>query len=915
MSLLSSWLGRLKSDPSVEYTHIALPGAVGPTIQPDKQYLRVWLRSARITEVRRWTTKFHASVHARFEFVDRTQPRREVVCVVAPDRTFAELDPRHTDRLITVNKALLGPVPWRGELECDIGLFSIAAADLAKPYLSLLAELTEKAGVASLSQALPWAEPIRRGAEVLFSEAQRSNLETGLSRTDTTLTAGHWLVARVPKGGLPTGLKLDPNDFGLLDASGNPVTGFPYMLIGIEVLDKRDDYATLPDVKAAWDAVTQTVTAGTEDDVRQRFAQLRRTVALSPDLVPADRQRVIELFREELLGAGFAIEAPTAPARALEAAVRSGEPQRALRGLRRAEDLLTPLAMAESATPSRSRARAGTAEAMPMPAAPAGAARPPGDPRLAIAELQKLIVDPALPDRELRRYFIIDRERSKPFAPELAFDPSKVAVQPSAAGLEGAMFMGVANRMARWRRQMKFEHRMSRGDSRPVLVSEGDSWFQFPIFLEDVIDHLDDEFNIWSVDAAGDTLRNMVTGGGEYLAALRRQRGHVRALLFSGSGNDILGDDDQGQSQLLSIVRHFEAGRPAAWYLTSGEFDRRLREVEAGYRALFETVAAEFPGLPVVCHGYDHVIPGGWPGDSRNPPWAAPDAWLGAPFRKLGIADVALQRDILRLMINRLNQRLRALCGGNNEGGAYAHAWHVDARGAVSDQLWADEIHPLDEGYAAVAQRFSGVIRQAIGLPAAETAVSPEASHAVCDAFDEQEPPAVQGAGAPALEGLASAAKRRRGRGSKAAALRPASTPANWRLAASLKALRDSVNVLAPRRSKLSDGSIGDAAHATRASDHNPWVVHDGQGIVTAIDVTHDPASGCDALQLAESLRLSRDPRIKYVIFDRRIFSATIQPWQWRPYGGANPHSHHLHISVASTPDLFDDQAAWQLRV
>lgn len=919
MNLLRAWLGRLKSDPSVEYTHIALPAPNAQPIQPDKQYLRVWLRSARITEVRRWTTKFHASVHAHFEIVDRAQPRREVVCVVAPDKTFAELDPRNTDRLITVNKALLGPIPWRGELECDIGLFSIAATDLAKPYLSLLADLTEKAGVASLTQALPWVDPIRRGAEILFSEAQRSNLETGLSRTDTTLAAGHWLVARVPKGQLPAGLQLDPNDYGLLDARGRPVAGFPYMVVGLEVLDQRDDYATLPDVKPAWDAVTKAAAEGTDDDVRQRFAQLRRTVGLSPDLVPADRRRVIELFREELVGAGFAIEPTVAPTRSLEASaapLASGKTADSPRTLRRAEDLLTPRAMVDGSTTAAPQTRARGRTAAEMPSAAPLAVTPTVDVRMPISELQEMMLDPELPDRELRRYFIIDRERSRPFAPELAFDATKVAVQPPAAGLEGAMFVGVANRMARWRRQMRFEHRMARGDARPVLVSEGDSWFQFPIFLEDVVDQLGAEFNIWSVDAAGDTLRNMVSASGEYLQALRRQRGRVRAFLFSGSGNDILGNDDEGRSQLLTIIRRFEAGRSPEWYLAGGEFDQRLREIDTGYRALFESVATEFPGLPVICHGYDHAIPGGWPGDPRNPPWAAQDAWLGAPLRELGISDPALQWDIVRLMINRLNQRLRTLCGGNNEGGAYAHAWNVDARGAVQHRHWADELHPQDEGYAAVAQRFSAVIRQAIGLPQADLEFDPSrAPRAACDAVDEIEPLRAPRRGETgALESLAQPAKKGRRRAAKAAALE-AATPAGWRLAASLRALRDTVNAMAPSRSKLSDGSIGDAVHATRDSDHNPWVVHEGKGIVTAIDVTHDPQGGCDAGRLAEALRLGRDPRVKYVIFDRRIFSSTIQPWQWRPYGGANPHSHHIHVSVAPSVERFDDTTLWQVSV
>src|SRR5215831_10387849 len=100
------------------------------------------------------------------------------------------------------------------------------------------------------------------------------------------------------------------------------------------------------------------------------------------------------------------------------------------------------------------------------------------------------------------------------------------------------------------------------------------------------------------------------------------------------------------------------------------------------------------------------------------------------------------------------------------------------------------------------------------------------------------------------------------------------------RVASSLLTIRSQIDAIAPGRSKDSDGTIGDAAHQGRKSDHNP----DQDGVVTAIDITHDPAHGVNAGEFAEMLRVSKDPRIKYVISNARIFSSpsfssTKTPW------------------------------------
>lgn len=132
----------------------------------------------------------------------------------------------------------------------------------------------------------------------------------------------------------------------------------------------------------------------------------------------------------------------------------------------------------------------------------------------------------------------------------------------------------------------------------------------------------------------------------------------------------------------------------------------------------------------------------------------------------------------------------------------------------------------------------------------------------------------------------------------------------SWRLAKGLETLRSQVNARWPGRSKDSDGSIGDEGHSARLSDHNP----DGSGVVHAIDITHDPKGGFDSYAFADLLLKKQDPRLKYVISNRRIGSGPqgVSPGIWRHYSGTNPHDHHVHVSIVSGARA-DDTRPWDI--
>lgn len=96
-------------------------------------------------------------------------------------------------------------------------------------------------------------------------------------------------------------------------------------------------------------------------------------------------------------------------------------------------------------------------------------------------------------------------------------------------------------------------------------------------------------------------------------------------------------------------------------------------------------------------------------------------------------------------------------------------------------------------------------------------------------------------------------------------------------------------------------------------------MIDGANGVVTALDITHSPDKGCDAGKIAESLRSAQDSRIKYIIWNRRIAASYAigghAPWAWRNYGGTNPHTRHVHISVVEQKAGYDSEAPWPVQV
>jgi len=300
---------------------------------------------------------------------------------------------------------------------------------------------------------------------------------------------------------------------------------------------------------------------------------------------------------------------------------------------------------------------------------------------ISAAGLRTLMNHPDTTEAALRPYVVEDESLSDAFAPALV-----LRSEAGELGVEADLAVGVFNRFSRRHRRRRYNRRLAQGRTPLIkIVSEGDSWFQYPIVLDDVVDYLIDRpmFAVYSIGAAGDLLREMVARG-EYLDAIAENQ--PEAFMLSGGGNDLVG-------RLTEFVRRFASDLAPSDYI-SPAFAGFRRELAHDFRCLFSQVAAEKPDLQTFCHSYAYVVPN-------------KGRWLGRPLETLGIRDPMLQRQIMRELMDCMKMDIEGVAA------EFKNVTFLDLRRAVSDDGWHDELHPNGHYCAQVGKRFEAAILSA----------------------------------------------------------------------------------------------------------------------------------------------------------------------------------------------------------
>jgi lysophospholipase L1-like esterase len=293
-----------------------------------------------------------------------------------------------------------------------------------------------------------------------------------------------------------------------------------------------------------------------------------------------------------------------------------------------------------------------------------------------------------------------------PHQPAASAPASKRPSSPLDSGIADAFDAGrsLALQTLAQRPQRRALHRAPR----VPLLAEGDSWFDYP--FHDVLSCLEDEhgFEVTAVAHRGDTVESMAYSDGQLndlvrtLDKMLRRGERPRAILLSGGGNDVAGDEF---AQLLNHSRSPRRGLQAD--IVKGVVDERIRDSFVAMVAALTAICEERlqQRIPIVMHGYAYAVPDGR--GFLGGFWFLPGPWLRPGFEQKGYTDARENQTIVDTLIDRLNAMQQQLAGSPG----LEHLHHVDLRPVLPRddyrEWWANELHPTKAGFRRVAQAIA----------------------------------------------------------------------------------------------------------------------------------------------------------------------------------------------------------------
>ena len=244
------------------------------------------------------------------------------------------------------------------------------------------------------------------------------------------------------------------------------------------------------------------------------------------------------------------------------------------------------------------------------------------------------------------------------------------------------------------------------------IVAEGDSWFAYsPEWFisgkpSNLIKHISSftrkKANFLSLASNGDEAVDMLSGKQKHtlIEIIRwyennRDIRPVDLLLFSGGGNDLVGEGDFERF----IVRDAEGITDASECIEMDRLERKILEISLAYEELLDIRDYYSPDTIVMTHTYDYPYPSDQGAEFLGG-LIKTKAWVKRFMDKAHI-EHSLQADVIKIFMDRMAEKILDI--QERRDGFIV----VDTRKTLQGKKWwLNEIHPDSKGFKKIARKI-----------------------------------------------------------------------------------------------------------------------------------------------------------------------------------------------------------------
>jgi len=244
------------------------------------------------------------------------------------------------------------------------------------------------------------------------------------------------------------------------------------------------------------------------------------------------------------------------------------------------------------------------------------------------------------------------------------------------------------------------------------IIATGDSWFNYPLNNglpgdTDIIAQLPSMLrpgtNILNLAHYGEATTAILgtTKRAEFLAQLNDPaNGKFDAILFSGGGNDLIGDPFR--FWLRDALSDADDPKTA---MNQDSFNNIIAIVREAYQDLIAIRDAYNEEVPIFLHDYDFAYPDGRPAYCIGP-WLYPSLVSRKWMSSQALAQVQRGAAVVRSFMLSFHAMLAQLASD------WPNVILVETQGTLqSEQEWDNELHPKPPGFGKMAAKFAAALQ------------------------------------------------------------------------------------------------------------------------------------------------------------------------------------------------------------